>query len=374
MMDKILLLAENNGIGGINSYLMLLAEGFKTNQIPFEIAVVWPKPDNWLQMQCASHDISLTNLASHRSITQLPRIIVRLNRLIHSKKFTLIHSQGYYSNILAKTIFVMSGRRIKLVTTLHGFPPDNMPFIIKLFIQLDWWTYHWSHIIIANSQDTSSRLVQKGVRFKRKKVILHGVVNQTQIEANRAIEVARKENSSNYVIGFVGRLSPEKGCIYLLEALSLLKKKGYNNKLLIVGDGPEMNNIKIKVIELGIENMVNFAGWQSNTAAYYSQMDIVVVPSLSESLGLTILEAMSYRKPVIATRVNGVPEIVHDGETGLLVPPASGFDIALAIERLIKDPNLCEYLGSQAQNYVFKYHTIDKMTADTLAAYREIQL
>lgn len=373
-MDKILLLAENTGIGGINSYLMLLADGFKTRQIPFEVAVVWPKPDNWLQVQCASHDIPLNVLASRRSITQLPGIIDHLNRLIREKGFTIIHSQGYYSNLMARAAYLLSGRKVKLVTTLHGMPPDDMPLAIKLFIQLDWWTYNRSHAIIANSQDTSRRLEEKGVRSVKKRVILHGVINKAQMEARQTAGVTRTNDSKPLTIGFVGRLSPEKGCTYLLDALALLKEKEGQLRLLIVGDGTEMENLKKKVAELGIENMVIFVGWQANTAAYYSQMDIVVVPSLLESLGLTALEAMSYGKPVIATRVNGIPEIVRDCETGLLVSPASPNELYLAIERLLKDPDLREKLGCQSQRYVFEQHTIDKMMDDTLAAYRETYL
>lgn len=373
-MEKILLLAENTGIGGINTYLMLLVDGFKTRRVPFGIAAVWPKPDNWLQVQCASHSVPLNMLASRRSITQLPSAIACLTRLIREKEFTIIHSQGYYSNLMARAAYLLSGRHVKLVVTSHGLLPDNAPLGVKLFVLLDWWTFNWSTAIIANSQNTFHRLAEKGVRPEKMQVVLHGVVNQAQINiAPQVPNSIREDDSRPLVIGFVARLSQEKGCVYLLEAMAWLREKGYNLQLLIVGDGPERRSLEKKVAQLDLGDKVTFVGWQACAAKYYCQMDVVVIPSLLESLGLTALEGMSYGKPVVATQVGGVPEIVRHGETGLLVSPASSIELALAIERLLKDPDLRARLGHQSQRYVFEHHTIEKMVKNTLALYRDIR-
>ena len=129
----------------------------------------------------------------------------------------------------------------------------------------------------------------------------------------------------------VGRLIDQKGHSYLLEAMHELSLNGNNVKLTIVGDGPLRINLEKMSKSLGIENIVDFVGWQNNVNYYYQSADIAIHPSLWEGFGQVLLEAMHSRLPIIASKVSAIPEIVEDSITGILVAPADSSALAEAI-------------------------------------------
>ena len=150
------------------------------------------------------------------------------------------------------------------------------------------------------------------------------------------------------VVGVVGRLSPEKGHIELLHAIALLSRGGERIIFALVGDGAVDYRLYLqgRAEALGIRKHVFFAGYQGDPTPWIDAMDIVVVPSV-ESFGLTIVEAMSLSKPVIAVAAGGPLDIVHDGVDGILVPPRDPGALAEALERLVAQPALRSKLAAQ---------------------------
>lgn len=366
----VLLLAENTDIGGISTYVGLLAEGFVARGIPVEVAAVWRKPADWLGARCHSLGVPFFVLAEQRSVARMPAAAHRLARRINERGYAIVHTQAHYSSLVGRAAYVLGGRRTRLVSTVHGITVDDR-LGLRLFFWLDWHTYRWNHAVIANSEDTKRRLHRIGIRAAEIEVVLHGVVTRAEAAAIAGrpspplLDPARRP-----VIGFVGRLSWEKGSTTLVEAAHRLAGRGLDFELLIVGDGPEREMVEGLVRERGLAERTRLAGWQTELAPFYEQMDILAVPSVHESLGLVILEGMLHGRAVVATRVRGIPEIVQDGQTGRLVGPSDPDGLADALQACLTAPERTRQLARSGRDHVLRRHTIEGMIDQTLGVYR----
>ena len=148
-------------------------------------------------------------------------------------------------------------------------------------------------------------------------------------------------------LAFVGRLDAVKGVPLLLEALAEARKSLPDLRLTLVGDGPDREALLDQARALDLSEAVEFAGYLSQTevAALLAYADCLVLPSFAEGVPVVLMEAMAARVPVVTTRIAGVPELVEDGVSGLLVPPGDVHALQAAIERLLYDKHLCRDVG-----------------------------
>lgn len=375
MVDKsirILLLAENTGFGGINTYVLTMAQGLRRQGVLADIAAVWPKSDNWLGKKCLECGLPLAVLAKKRSVLQFPGVVRDLRSAIRKQQYDIIHTQGHYSGLVgrAASLLALGKEKPKLVYTGHGITIDH-GLGVSVFQWLDWRTFPMNHAIIAVSQDTKLRIRKKVHKPEKIAVILHGIISQADAEKLKYSNSSRKENNETPQILFVGRLVPVKGCAILIEAARILKGRGNRFQLTIVGDGPERSSLARRVAAAGLEAQVTFAGWQLDVRPFYEAADIVAVPSLYEPLGYIALEAMLYGGAVVATAVQGILEIVQQGQTGLLVSPQDPEEMAMALERLLKDREFRNRLSEAGNLYVTSHHTIERMVAQTIEVYQK---
>jgi glycosyltransferase involved in cell wall biosynthesis len=154
------------------------------------------------------------------------------------------------------------------------------------------------------------------------------------------------------IVGVVGRLEPEKGHPTLIDAWPCVLQAVPNAYLLIVGEGSRREALEHQVAQLGIGSRVIFTGRRDDVPAVTAALDVAVLPSYREAQGLTILEAMALSRPVVASNVGGIPEMVEDGRTGLLVPPYDPEALAAAITRLLVDHSLADVLARAGHDLV----------------------
>jgi glycosyltransferase involved in cell wall biosynthesis len=163
------------------------------------------------------------------------------------------------------------------------------------------------------------------------------------------------------IVGVVARLEPEKGHPTLLEAWPLVVAAVPQATLLVVGEGSRREALEAMARELGVADRVVFTGRRDDVPAVTAALDVAVLPSYREALGLTVLEAMALSRPVVASNVGGIPEMIDDGVTGLLVPPRDPEALAAAIVRLLRDHPLADTLARAGHDLVHERFCIELM-------------
>lgn len=171
------------------------------------------------------------------------------------------------------------------------------------------------------------------------------------------------------VFGIIGRLTVQKGHIFALKALSKIHLDATNIKILCVGEGKLESDLKKEVAELGIADKVVFSGFQKDMPAQYSCIDILLMPSLFEGLPLSLLEAMAMKKPALASKINGIPEVIDHNINGLLLPPEDTDAIANAMKRLYDDRNLISVWGEKSHSKIKNKFSLELMAKKTEEIY-----
>jgi len=206
--------------------------------------------------------------------------------------------------------------------------------------------------IIANSQAAAVAVKQATGDPYIPVAVVANFIDLERFDPNRHNRNAARESlglaKERFVIGFVGRLDRAKGADLLVDAAARLPQGERSWCLYLVGDGPEKKALAERICRLGLNGIAVLAGLQEDTAAVMRAFDVVVVPSRREAFGIAALEAMRMCVPVIASPVGGLPELVRDGETGILLPRPDAEAIAMAIQRLAADDGLREKLSRNA--------------------------
>jgi len=188
----------------------------------------------------------------------------------------------------------------------------------------------------------------------------------------RQFQPGPREAGSEVVIGAVARLSKEKGLRYLLEAFAMVAGRYPQARLVLAGDGPERRRLERLSARLGVAERVRFLGEvpHEQVPAVLQGFDVFAMPSTYEGFGVAALEAEAMEVPVVASNVHGIPDVVVDGETGLLVPPRDRQALASALERLLSDSDLRRRLGQAGRAFVAEHYSWEENTAQMEALYR----
>lgn len=183
-----------------------------------------------------------------------------------------------------------------------------------------------------------------------------------------------RDTTANRVIGTVGRLSKEKGTVYLLRAFKTLSTEFPHARLAVIGGGGLGEYLQREAQSLGVTDRVTFAGVMDDPSSEVSRFDIFVSPSLNETLSMSIIEAMALRKPVVATRVGATHEAVIHGETGLLCRPGKPDELANSIRTLLLWPDMGRRMGEAGRQRAVSLFSAQRMVDKTIAVYRRLLL
>ncbi|MQA28882.1 MAG: glycosyltransferase [Luteitalea sp.] len=221
------------------------------------------------------------------------------------------------------------------------------------------------------SYDLRNHLVAEAFREGQVRVLHNGVKTAVQTTPSRRAEARQALDlpPAAFVIGAVGRLDPVKGLDTLMQAVATVRGRAGNTMLVLVGDGPERERIEADVRRLGLESAVRLVGYRSDVSAIMPAFDVFVNASTTEGISLTILEAMSAGLPVVATAVGGTPEVVIDGETGLLVPARDGEALAAAILTVRSLSDRGAQLGAMGRRRMLAEFSFDQMVDAYSRAY-----
>jgi len=267
---------------------------------------------------------------------------MRLYLVFRREKFDIIHTHSAKAGALGRMAAVFSGCRV-IIHTPHGhnFYGYFSPLASKLIILIEKFLSHFSDKIITLTELEKQDFIRFKVAGEHKiSVIYQGLELESyshppvnRIEMRKAFNI----NADELAVGMVARLEPIKGPMYFIEAAREVAQRNSKTKFIIVGEGSLRRHLEERVKALGLSERFNFSGWQENVTAIVSLLDVLVLPSLNEAVGMVLIEAQAAGVAVVATRVGGIPEIIKDNENGLLVPPADPSEIAKAVNSLLED-------------------------------------
>ena len=221
------------------------------------------------------------------------------------------------------------------------------------------------HYIALTSHDR--QIMIKILRIKESKTSI--IFNGIDSSFGERIKTPRNKYPT---IGVVGRLTKQKGIDYLINAIPLVAKRYPDLKVLVVGSGEEKVGLKDLAHKLGVSDRIQFLGYQKNIADFISRMDIFILPSIWEGFPYVLLEAMLLKRPIIATNIFGVSEIIENGKSGVLVKPRDSQDIANAIVDLVSNRAKALQIGDNAYKRVITNYTLEKTISKTEKLYRTL--
>ena len=361
----------------INSYSWSGAELFASNlalsldQIGYDaqvcsIAPIRNKKEEQLFNQLSSQGLGVTSLEKTPG-KKSPQALYRLSRLLRNNDLDLIHthcsSPDFYGRLAS-----LFNPEVQSVVTFHGtqyknvFPNKLLTFTTDTHIAVSEAVRSWAQKQFALTTE-DIEVVYNGIdRSKFENITIEPQAKKSQLGVN----------TDNPVITSVGRLESCKGHRYLISALRVLKKRGVEIELLLVGDGDLAEELHHRVEKRGLSDSVHFLGVRMDVNEILAISDAFVMPSLWEGLGIAALEAMGVGVPVIASKVGGLVEIIDHGSTGFLVPPKDSVAIANFLEKLLKNPDMSEHMASQARSQVLKNFTIQESVKGYDKVYQSI--
>jgi glycosyltransferase involved in cell wall biosynthesis len=356
MAVKLMLLAIGLGAGGTETYVLELAS--RLDRKRFQVTVCTLKGDGVITKELRNRGVRVVALEGRGKLDA--RVLVRLWRLIRRERPDIVHACLFWANVAARVL----GRLLNVPRVISAYH-DVMVRTRWPFRTVDRLTMKWTHCVTCCSDAVRrSVLTQIGGEEGKYRVIPFGV---DLSRFNGAASMEKKDLGmcdDLPVIGTVCRLvEPKKGLSILLQAVAGFRERFPfpGLQLLIVGEGPAGKRLRDQSERLGIAPWVVFTGVRRDIPSLLPLLDVFVLPSLYEGFGIAILEAMAAGRPVIATEVGGIPEVVIHRETGLLVPPGNPEALTDAIHWALSHPDDARALGIRGRERACRHFSIESV-------------
>jgi sugar transferase (PEP-CTERM/EpsH1 system associated) len=353
-------------LGGLETVAVELANGLDPER--FESSVVsFATPD---PRQQNLHTARVRLVALHKPEGNNPTLIYRLYRVLRDLRPHIVQTHNWGTLLEGVVAAKLAGVPI-VVHAEHGTIQGGWGRLVTQ-------RFLWRTVqrVLCVSQAHRQRLVETvGFPYERLTLILNGVdvqafpprpADKDTIRADLGLEL------DPIYIGTVGNLRPVKNQALLLQAAQQVCARYHNVRVVIIGEGPLRGQLVRTAEALGIQKQVCLLGARAEISELLNALDIFVLPSLSEGLPMSVLEAMACGLPVVATDVGGIPEVVVHGQTGLLVSSQDVQQLAAALETLVQQPGLRLTLGHQGRARVVEHFSLQRMVHDYEGLYKSL--
>jgi len=279
-----------------------------------------------------------------------PGVVLRLATLLRTWQADVLHTHDPKTLIYGAPAARLA-RVGRIIHTCHGNGLTPFPRAVRVFRMAFWL----ADMMVCVSDDLARQMVETGIDPRKIHTVLNGIDTSF-------FSFASPKPGTNAVT--VARLSPEKDIRTLIQAVAIIRETCPSFQLEIAGDGVCMAELQTMVRELGLDGHVRFLGQVRDVRSVLERSGLFILPSLREGVSLTLLEAMACELPIVATRVGGTPEVVIEGETGLLVSPGSPGELAQAVLSLRQDPDGSRRMGEAARRRVEQHFDIRRTVAE----------
>lgn len=374
-MKKILFYTDTPQIGGAELQMYLLAKFL--NKEHFEPIIVcsnFRQLDKW----CAKfekEEIKVIRLdVKHKHD---PRHYFKLKKIIKEENIDILHAHVWNPASCRYGFLAANSRKTPIITTEHD--PFPLSYFKNIFKKA---ALKKTKKIITVSKNNKKIL---GYLYPEQRSKISVIENGIDIDwwhsqslrfTNEEEKTIKEElfwaKADTFIISTIAELHERKGIEYLIGAIPSIIEKYPNTKLVLTGDGPNKDNLEKLMKKLNLEQHITFLGKQKDIAKILRSSDLFVLPSKREAFGLVNAEAMISKLAVVATKVGGIPEIVKDGETGILVESENSIALSKAIVELIESPEKREKMGEAGQKRILEHFGAQQMAERYEKEYLEI--
>ena len=368
---KILFVITSTGVGGAEKMLYHTSTALDPARYLPSICSLKEKGEIARDMEAAGIEVHCLTMADgdrfrgwFASLTALFRLI----RYLLKVRPTIVHSFLFRANILSRIAAFFAGVPLVISSVrVMGGEKDYYHTVEKIT------SFMVDHYITV-SESVKEYLIGKANLLPEKITTVYNGVTLNGITPAGESSVARPYGLEprDSVVLTVGRLHRQKGYDYFIRAVARVKREVPGVKVLIAGEGEEENNLKKLVRSLDLTKEIIFTGLSLDVGSILFYTRLFVLPSLWEGMPNAVMEAMAAAKPVVATRVGGVPELVVEGETGILVPPEDTEALALAMLDLLQDPLKGRSMGEAGRKRVQDHFSMTAMVTNTDYLYQEL--
>ena len=321
--------------------------------------------------------------ALQREISPLRDVIsvIRLARIIRRVRPQILHTHTAKAGAVGRLAALVAGdaRPPIVVHTFHGHVLRGYFGSLRSrgFALLERALARTTTCLVAVSPQVRDDLVRLGIAPEEKFVVVRlGIELTDRVNAtlNGRSETRRMLGipADAFTVGWIGRMTGVKRTEDVLLAFRALRDRGVDAKLCLVGDGPDRTAVERRAHDLGLMRDTLFLGYQEEVAPYYAAFDAFVLPSGNEGTPVTTIEALAAGKPVVATRVGGVPDVVRDGEDGFLVDPGDIASLAERLATLAQDDGLRDRMGEAGRARVVPRYAVARLVDDIDRLYRSL--
>ena len=361
---RILFLTTHLNTGGITSYLFNLAQGLKDcGHEVFIISSGGNREGDFKKL-----GVKIYNLSIRTKSELSPRLYLNLGKIrkiVQEERIDLIHAHTRVTQV-AGTL-VSQSTKVPYLTTCHGYFKNRLSR--RLFPC-------WGNHVIAISTQVKKHLEDDFYVPSQKITLIESGIDlaKFKVVSDSERREAKKKYSLEkfFVVGIIARLSDVKGQDILIRAMKEVVAAKSDVYLLIVGEGKMEKELKDLTQELGLKNHILFLPIINQTSEILSAMDIFIMPSRQEGLGLSIMEAQACGLPVVGSDVGGIPTLIEHEKTGLLIKPEDPQGLAKAIIRLINENALRAKLGKNARQFIENNYALKRMVDQTLQVYQNL--
>jgi glycosyltransferase involved in cell wall biosynthesis len=348
---------------GAEKQMVLLAKGLPRDRFRVEVAALTRL--GAFESELIAAGIPVTSIGKRLKVD--PLALARLVRFLKTRRFDVVQTWIFAANTYGRVAARLAG----------------VPVVVVAEMAVDLWKGRserltdrrlatWCDQLVGNSHAVVDFYRGLGVPGDRLAMIYSGTDDEPPVVDRRAIRAELGFDAEAPLVLFAGRLAEQKRVHDLLKAIDLLQHIQPELRTVIVGEGPLRERLEETAQAFDLRGRVRFLGHRGDVPRLMAAADVVVLPSAYEGLPNVVLEAMRFRKPVVATSAPGTTELVVDGETGLLVPVGNVMHLARAIRDLVRDPALAGRLGEAGRARVDAHFRTDTMVARFAELYERL--
>jgi glycosyltransferase involved in cell wall biosynthesis len=305
-------------------------------------------------------------------------ILIDLIRFLKKERYHIVHTHNSKAGFVGRLAAKLAGVPV-IVHTVHGFAfHDQEPaWRQMLFRDMERLASRWCDRMIFISQPLIEWALRERIVGRQKVLKIYSGIDLARFhpvteDEKRSLRRKWRIREQSAVIGIVSKLWDGKGHEILIRAFKELREEINDAVLVIVGDGYLHGKLVDLVRTLGLCDDVIFTGFQMDVSEIIATFDVAVLPSLFEGMGRVVLEAMAMEKPVVASRVGGIPDLVHDGVNGILISPGSVQELRSSLVRTLRHPVMAREMGERGRKRINAEFSADTMVQSIEGAYRAL--